>query len=56
MVTIEHWSGHRHWQPASEPMRPCEARAILASVDESIWRAVDSTTRNVVDIWAPAKV
>ena len=55
MVTIEHWS-ETNWRPASGPMRPCEARAILASADESIWRAVDATSHNVVDIWAPAKV
>ena len=55
MVTIEHWS-ELSWRPASGPMRPCEARAILASVDESTWRAVDATTKEPVDIWAPAKV
>lgn len=55
MVTIEHWN-ETNWRPASGSMSPCEARAVLASMDESIWRAVDSTTRNVVDIWAPVKV
>jgi len=62
MVRIEQWSeylarmGKTPWCPASEPMRPCEARAVLAGVDESTWRAVDATTNEPIDIWAPAKV
>ena len=55
MVTIERWS-ELNWRTASGPMRPCEARAVLASEDDSLWRAVDSTTHAVVNIWAPAKV
>jgi hypothetical protein len=57
MVTIERWSWNEaNWRPASGPMNPCEARAVLASLDESTWRAVDATTKEPVDIWAPAKV
>jgi hypothetical protein len=64
MVTIEHWVGvetvpgdsETAWRPASGPMRPCEARAVLAGEDESTWRAVDATTNEPIDIWAPAKV
>ncbi len=56
-LMIERYNDETGWCAwAPNPLSSAEARAILAGLDESAWRAVDWTSRKPVDIWIPSRV
>lgn len=56
-IMIERYDDETGWCAwAPKPLSSAEARAILAGEDETLWRAVDWTSRKPVDIWVPSRV